>query len=42
MKTKFAVFTLSLLMVLTMATGAFAQDVGIFTVSGGIRAAGPG
>ena len=38
MKTKFAVFTLSLLMVLTMATGAFAQ--GVFTVSGGIEPRG--
>ena len=33
MKIKFAVFTLSLLLVLTMATGAFAQ--GVFTLSAG-------
>ena len=33
MKIKFAVFTLSLLMVLTMSTGAFAQ--GVFTLSAG-------
>ena len=33
MKFKFAVFTLSLLMVLTMSTGAFAQ--GVFTLSAG-------
>ena len=33
MKIKFAVFTLSLLLVLTMSTGAFAQ--GVFTLSAG-------
>ena len=38
MKFKFAVFTLSLLMVLTMSTGAFAQTVGIFTLSNGSEA----
>ena len=40
MKNKFAVFTMGLLMVLTMATGAFAQRTATFSVSHGVEARG--